>query len=142
MLSDQIERNLPKGCLEMPQKARSPEEVHDLFAQALAAGDVEAVMSLYEPDAILVPGPDQVARGQATIGEGLASYLASKPMFKLQASRVIQNGELALLFSTWTIKETDSSGTTVESVIHPTQIIRQQQDGTWRVVIDNPSRFE
>src|SRR5215475_1990653 len=117
-------------------RAQSPEDIHKLFAQALTVGDVEAVMSLYEPDAILAPGPDQVVRGQAAIREGLASYLAGKPIFELQASRVIQSGDLALLFSKWTIIETDPNGAIVESEIHPTQIIRQQPDGSWLVVID------
>jgi len=123
-------------------RAQSPEDIHKLFAQALTVGDVEAVMSLYEPDAILAPGPDQVARGRATIRAGLERYLETKPTFILRASRVIQNGDLALLFSKWTIIETDPSGSRVEYEIHPTQIIRRQQDGTWQVVIDNPSRFE
>jgi len=40
------------------------EEVHDLFAQALNAGDVDAVILLYEPEAVLCPQPGQILVGR------------------------------------------------------------------------------
>lgn len=128
------------GGAKMP--ARKPEEIHDLFAQALSAGDVDAVISLYEPDAILAPQPGQVVRGRAAIREALAGYLALKPVFTLQSSKVIQSGDIALLHSKWAITETDPGGGTTELAVQPTQVVRRQPDGVWLVVIDNPSGVE
>ncbi|MEK7387966.1 MAG: nuclear transport factor 2 family protein, partial [candidate division NC10 bacterium] len=52
-------------------RARNPEDLHRLFAAALNAGDRDALMSLYEPDATLVPQPGQAAIGKAAIREAL-----------------------------------------------------------------------
>ncbi|MGH9917148.1 MAG: YybH family protein [Pyrinomonadaceae bacterium] len=118
--------------------AYKPEEVHDLFAQALAAGDVDAILSLYEPEAIVSSQPGQVLSGHAAIREAMTGYLAQKPKFTLQSRRIIQCGEIALLHSRWAIIESDVSGKTVEYEIKPALVARRQADGTWKVVIDNP----
>ena len=52
--------------------ANKPEEIHELFARALSDGDVHAVVSLYEREAILVPGSAQTVDGRDAIGAGLA----------------------------------------------------------------------
>ena len=122
--------------------ARKPEEVHELFAQAIAAGDVNAVVALYEPDAILVAGPGQVVKGRAAIREALGGYLALKPVFTLQSSKVWQSGDTALLLSRWAITETDPSGRRVDSTVQPTSVARRQADGSWLVAIDNSSGLE
>src|SRR5262245_17151000 len=118
------------------------EEVHDAFAQALNAGDVDALISLYEPEAVVAPQPSQVLAGREAIREAMAEYLAKNPKFTLHSRSVIQAGEIALLRSRWTISETDASGKTVEYEVNPTLVMRLQGDGTWRVVIDNPSGGE
>jgi ketosteroid isomerase-like protein len=35
--------------------ATEPEQIHGRFEQAFNAGDIEALVALYEPDAALVP---------------------------------------------------------------------------------------
>lgn len=35
--------------------ARKPQDIHSIFAAAFSAGDLENLISLYEPDALLVP---------------------------------------------------------------------------------------
>jgi|SRR5262249_9038945 len=114
------------------------EEVHDLFAQSLNAGDVDAVTSLYEPEAVVSPQPGQVLAGREAIREALTGYLAQKPRFTLHSRSVIQVGEIALLRSRWTISETDASGKTIEYEVKPTLVMRRQVNGTWLIVIDNP----
>jgi len=37
--------------------ARTPDEVHPLFARHFAAADMAGLLSLYEPDAVLLPQP-------------------------------------------------------------------------------------
>jgi len=118
------------------------EEVHDLFAQALNAGDVDTVISLYEPEAVVFSQPGQVLAGREAIREAMSAYLAKKPKFILHSRSVFKAGEIALLRSRWTISETDASGETVEYEVKPTLVLRRQGDETWQVVIDNPSGGE
>ena len=120
--------------------AYKPEDIHTLFAQALSSGDIDALMSLYHPDAISVQ--EQVIIGQAAIRAARAGYLARKPQFAIESRRVFQSGDTALLLSKWTIIETDDTGKTVEWVVHPINVARRQPDGTWVVVIDKASGVE
>jgi hypothetical protein len=43
--------------------ARTPEEVAQLWAESFAAGDLDALVELYEADAMLVPQPGEVVTG-------------------------------------------------------------------------------
>src|SRR4051794_40222689 len=55
--------------------ATEPEQLHGLFEQAFNAGDVEALMALYEPDAALIPQPGALAEGTAAIRDSLRWFL-------------------------------------------------------------------
>ena len=119
--------------------ARNPDELHTLFADGLNAGDAEAVASLYEDDAILVSDPKRIVKGRVAILEGLVNFLAIEPKLTLNAARVVRNGDLAILYSDWTITGTNPDGSHMSVDVRPTHVARQQADGTWRIVIDDPS---
>ena len=55
--------------------AREPEQLHSLFEQAFNAGDMAALMALYEPDAALIPQPGVTVQGSAAIGDALRWFL-------------------------------------------------------------------
>lgn len=118
--------------------ARTPEEVHRLFAGAFNAGDVKAILSLYEPSAVLVPQPGQMVRGQAAIRDALGGYLALKPTFMMEPTRVLPSDDIALLFSKWTLTGAGPDGNTITMTGQTTDVVRRQKDGTWLMVIDNP----
>jgi ketosteroid isomerase-like protein len=92
--------------------ARTPEELPPLFAQAFGAHDLEAALALYEPEAILIPQPGQVVTGTGAIREALSGFLALKPKFESEFKKAFQVGEIALLFSDWTLSATDPDGVT------------------------------
>jgi uncharacterized protein (TIGR02246 family) len=118
--------------------ARTPEEVARLFAQAFNAHDLEALMALYEPEATLIPQPGQVATGTEAIREALGGFLALKPKFELEFKKAFQAGDIALLFSDWTLSGTDPDGNAVELAGQTSDVARRQPYGSWLVVIDNP----
>ena len=118
--------------------ARTPEETHRLFAQYFSAGDAEALMSLYEPEAMMVTQPGVEVSGHAAIREAVGAFLALKAEFNLQPGKVLQSRDLALLFSKWTLKGTDPEGNAVELAGQTSDVVRRQADGSWLFVIDNP----
>jgi uncharacterized protein (TIGR02246 family) len=118
--------------------ASNPEDLHQLFADRVNAGDADAAAALFEDGAILVSGPDHIVRGRDAILEGLRNFVAVHPKLRLNAARVVRNGSLAILYSDWTITTTRNGA--IQSVdVRPTHVARQQSDGTWRIVIDDPS---
>ncbi len=52
--------------------------------------------------------------------------------------RVFQTSDLALVISEWSFSGTGPDGNPVNLASIATDVLRQQSDGTWRVIIDNP----
>ena len=118
--------------------ARKPEEVDQLFVQAYAAGDLEALVALYEPDAALVPQPGQVASGRNAIREALQGFLSLCGEFRLEVKDVVQTGDLALVRSDWSLSGAGPGGCLVDLSGRGIEVVRRQADGSWLFIIDNP----
>ena len=119
--------------------AKSPTEIYELFSSYFSAGEIESLMSLYEPEAVILPAPGQPASGHAAIREVLNNFLALKGEFQMDAPSVVQSGEIALLMGKWTLKGTNpGDGQPLEMAGQTSDVIRRQTDGTWLFVIDNP----
>jgi uncharacterized protein (TIGR02246 family) len=118
--------------------ARTPEEAHRLWAEAFSAGDLEGLVALYEPDAIVMPQPGQIVSGHAAIREALGGFLALKPKFDLRFQKALEAGDLALLFSRWTLSGTGPDGAELSLSGQTSDVVRRQPDGSWLFVIDNP----
>jgi len=118
--------------------AHSPEEVHQRWFAAMNAGDLNATLELYEPEATVVPEPGQMVSGTAAIRAVLDGFLAMKPHFEPRPRQVLQSGDLALLITEWTMQATGPDGSPVQMTATTSDVVRRQADGSWRVAIDNP----
>ena len=118
--------------------ARTPEEMVRLWEEHFVAGDLDALVALYEPDATLVAQPGEVVIGTETIREDLSGLLAMGPTFNLEGRKVLQTGDIALSFADWTLAGTSADGEPIETAGQTSDVLRRQPDGTWRFVIDNP----
>ena len=118
--------------------ARNPAEIDTLFAAALNAGDLEALASLYEPDAALMPSPGNVVHGAAAIREALAGFLAAKPSMTIDASTLATAGDLALVSATWQLSLTGPDGKPATMSGKSVEVVRRQADGRWLFAIDFP----
>ncbi len=118
--------------------ARTPEEVHQRWLQAINDGDLDALMGLYEPEATVAFGPGQVAAGLAAIREGNQQLLALRPRFELGVAQVLVAGDLALLLSPWSMTGTGPDGAVLELRGITSDVVRRQPDGAWLFIIDNP----
>lgn|SRR5437879_6037435 len=130
-------------CVDRPgtlrrMPASQPEDMPATFESAFNTGDIDQVLALYEPDAVLVPEPGQVVHGTAAIREALLGFLALKLPIRLERKRVLQTGDLALVSSTWTLSGAGPDGSAVNLGGNTTEVVRRQSDGTWRYVIDDP----
>ena len=122
--------------------ARSPEELDRLFAEALNAGQLEALVTLYEPEAALTPQPGQVVTGTPAIREALRAFVATKPTLTLEVKTLAQTADLALTSAKWDLRGTGLDGSPVTMSGHSVEVSRRQPDGTWRFVIDTPWGLE
>ena len=119
--------------------AMKPAELHSLFTQAFNTGDVEALLDLYEPEAIFIPEPGQTAKGREAIREALAPFFALElPLTIETASAVETDDGLALLEAAWSACGTAADGSEVDLSGRSSEVARRQPDGRWLYIIDDP----
>ena len=110
------------------EPAKRPEDLSDFFLERANAGDVEGVVALYEPEAVLAFPAGRLTVGHEQIRAVYAEFLAGQPVLSSAGQQAaIVNGDIAL-----TSTLLPSGGATVE-------IARRQPDGTWRWAIDQPA---
>ncbi len=122
--------------------ANSPEELDQLFEEALNAGDLDALAALYEPEAVFVSEPGQTVSGTAAIREVLNAFVSMKPTITVEAQTLGQLDNIALTSAQWKMTGTGPDGQPVEMRGHSTEVCRLQADGTWLFIIDDPGTLD
>ena len=116
----------------------TPEEVLNSVTEGINAGDLNSLMTLYEPLACFASQPGQLAKNPDGIRESLRSFIDMNGKLDLKVKRVLRASDLALVTTEWSFSGTGSDGKHVDITAKSADVLRQQPDGTWRFVIDNP----
>ena len=112
--------------------AMNPEDICRLFQQSMAEGDIDSVLSLYDPEAVLLTQSREVTNGRDGLREALAPLAAMKARFDFTVKQVVRTGDIALMHTAWTV-----SGPQPMKV-YAIEIARRQPDGTWCWLIGDP----
>jgi uncharacterized protein (TIGR02246 family) len=118
--------------------AHSPEDIHRLFADAFNAHDLDALVALYEPEAVLVPQAGQRVSGHEAIRKALTGFLTGFASIEITNRGTVNQGGIALMYPNIHLRGTGKSGepTTLEG--HGTEVVRRQAYGGWLFIIDDP----
>jgi uncharacterized protein (TIGR02246 family) len=125
----------------MTDELYAPEHLHALFQSAFNRQDIDAIVALYEPAAVLVRA-GTLARGTDAIRAAYRAVLAQPPRIEVQTISVICTGNLAVLRGTWVWRGVASDGKAVHSEGRNIETVRLQADGRWLFVIDDPGVSE
>ena len=108
-------------------RAAQPGDLRGLFVERLNAGDVDGLVALYEPNAVLgLPG-GQVAAGREQIRAAYLQLVEAKfTVTQGEEVPTLQQGDLALTAARF------EGGTKVA------EVARRQADGTWLWALDQP----
>jgi ketosteroid isomerase-like protein len=108
--------------------AQTPEDITRLFVERVNAGDVDGLVALYEPDAVMAYPPGTETRGATAIRALFEQMLAAKPEFPQETPLpTLVAGDLALTST----RALDGTGGRA-------QVVRRQPDGSWKRLIDRP----
>jgi len=116
----------------------TPEEVLKSIVDGINTGNLDGLMTLYEPDAAFAAQPGKLARGLSGVRESLSGFIAMKGKLDLKVTRVLEADGLALVVGVWTFNGTGPDGKPVKLAAENADVLRRQADGSWRFLIDNP----
>ena len=114
-----------------------PEEMNPAFAAAVNSGDIENLLALYEPDALLAARPGERARGANEIRAALEGLLALGGTMESRNVYCMQVEDIALLQGEWRLVTTAPDATPLELTSRTAEVVRRQPDGSWLYVVDH-----
>jgi ketosteroid isomerase-like protein len=114
---------------EERERAARPEDITRLFVERANAKDVDGLVALYEPDAVLGFPPGQMTMGREAIRAVYERMLAQDLTFKQETPLpTLYFGDNLALTAT---PASDEAGARA-------QVVRPQPDGTWLRILDRP----
>ncbi len=120
-----------------PPAARWPAEAAELVALAVSDGDLGAAVAQYEPAAALLPWTDgQPWTDDQPVGQVLAAIMRLRLPICLRPVAALPAAGLALLVCERTIAGAGPDGAPVSLGGVGCTVVRQQDDGTWRIAAD------
>lgn len=111
-----------------------PQEMNATFARLVNAGDLDQLLDLYEPNAIVRIDAERTFHGAAQIAQALRDLIAVPGTITSENVFCIERDEIALLRADYVVDDENGSrllsGRTAE-------VVRRGADGGWRYVIDH-----
>jgi ketosteroid isomerase-like protein len=80
----------------------------------------------------------QLAKSPESVRQSLRNFIDLKGKLNLKVKRVIQARDVALVTTEWSFNGTTPDGNPVNMAAKADNVLRQQADGRWLVVINNP----
>ena len=130
------------GLLATPLHAQDgAKSVDDAWVKAAQAGDVEALVALYAPDAVLYPPDAMEARGTAAIRAMYTGMLSSNTISNASIDAAYQTvGDLSVGFGTATLTMTPkAAGGAPQTMTVRVTAVTKKINGKWLYVVDHAS---
>lgn len=115
-----------------------PEDLHPALSEAYNAGDLEALLSLYDPKAAFVIKPSRVTGSPAELRAAIQHFIALGGRLTVNPQSFTRFDDLALVLGTFTLSGRRGDGTPFERASRFADVLRRQPDGSWLIAIDNP----
>ncbi len=100
---------------------------------AFARGDVDTIMSTYEPVAAVVAAPDSPVFGDKALRDMFAQFIAAGVAFQYGEHEIVVAGDIGLHLMQWTAPGPNGVQTALSVAV-----LRRQPDNSWKMVIDHP----
>jgi ketosteroid isomerase-like protein len=116
--------------MNLPKRA---EDAHATLAAAFNTGDVATVMNMYDATGIIVPEPGKPVSGKEMFKEAIKAILSIKGKMEIKTVYCLQTGNIAIGRSEWNITDGNEIKVSAKGI----EVMKQQADGTWKILIDH-----
>ena len=116
----------------------TPKEFLISYVKKFNSGDISSLISLYETEACFVSQEGEVVKGIDNVRQRLQSFINMNGRIESKVIGVVQTNDIALVNTEWSFNGRGPDGKAVTITGKATDVLRQQSDGTWRILIDNP----
>ncbi len=128
------------GFVAVPAHAQGVNTVDDAWAKAANAGDVEGLVALYAPDAVLYAPDSMEARGTAAIRALYTAMFAANTVSNASITSTYQtSGDLSTGWGTATLTMTPKAGGAPMTATVRVTAVAKKIDGKWLYVADHAS---
>jgi uncharacterized protein (TIGR02246 family) len=114
-------------------------EAAEAYQAAASAKDADAVVAMYDADALMVPPSGEMVRGLDGVRDYRFGFIETPGVslsFDLQRVEVSASGDLGWSLSVGYITIAREDGSTARDVVRDVHTWRRQPDGSWKVVLD------
>jgi uncharacterized protein (TIGR02246 family) len=115
-----------------------PEDVYAALSAAYNAGDLEAMLSLYDPKAVFVIKPGRVTESPAELRAAMQHVIALRGRMSINPDTFTRSDDLVLVLGKFTLSGSRADGTPFERTSRFADVLRREPDGSWRIAVDNP----
>ncbi|HEY1272217.1 MAG TPA: nuclear transport factor 2 family protein [Terriglobales bacterium] len=112
--------------------ANSPGEICKLFKQYMSQGDVDLLLSLYDPEAAFLNEAGEIKKGKEELRGQLAAPAAAKAIFEFDIRQIIESRDIALMHTKWQVSWPQPRS------VYAIEVARRQPDGSWCWLIGDP----
>lgn len=113
-----------------------------MFEQYFNAGDLDAVMTLYEKEARFVSQSGETLVGCDAIRKVLGALIDAKTQLHSRVLRAVSVGDIAHLYTDFEGTTIDSSRKTVPVRSKAIEVLRRQPEGDWKLIMGDPNARE
>jgi ketosteroid isomerase-like protein len=112
--------------------AQTPEEICSLFKNHMANGDLDSLLTVYDPEAVILDQSGEVKEREIGLREQLGPFAAARAIFDYNIKQVVRAGDIALMHTQWNVSWPQRLS------VYAIEVARRQSDGTWRWLIGDP----
>ena len=124
---------------ENREKPLTARRVDEIFQEAMNEGDLDKAMALYDDNAVFVqePGKPEIT-GLDNIREVIKQFQSIKPKLKVEVVQFVEADDVAFFTLKWEINGTSPEGEAIQMSSYDGNVVKRQEDGSWKTIIDNP----
>lgn len=117
---------------------QTPAQLLVTLNKYISARDLDAVLALHDENAGLVEFGGEVSRGLDELRTSYAGFFDINPDLKVLPLQIVESDGLAIILGSYTLDYTNANGKVVSVEGKFGDMVRQQADGSWLYLLDNP----